>query len=806
MRAKLAKILMVIIAVVLLVSLAPTNVQIAFSSENGGKIDVFTQKEPYSGKGLNMPSDAFGPEETVILYALVTFNEIPMQNALVVFYINASSGSSFVLTGRADINGIATVNFTIPTPPIDVDESEIFGTWNVLANVLIENTVFFDTLTFKVNWLVKLLSIRAIDESLIRRTSFGIGGDVGFEITLRSIAMTVKSITIAIVIQDELNVPVNYTEIHDFQVSPNEKVVIVYSKLYLPKWSHIGNATVYVSVLTAPVAEGGVPYCPDIYTWFFITITGSLKVSFHDAAVVNCTPSAKSVEAGQSFEVSATVQNEGTEIESFNVGAYYDEVLIGTSPLVLAPYSHVTLDFTLNTSLINPGNYTIKAAIPLLNNEADTADNIFVDGIIEIKSETPIIIHDIAISNITISSSNLYVGDLLLINVSIINKGTETEQFNVSAYYNSSIVETVHIEALAPTVQTTISFVWDTSFVDEGFYQISAIAPLSDDVNISDNICTDGVVEIRLPPPHTHELDILSNPISDVTFIINGVDARTPYSAILTEGVYTIVFPYEWVDSTTGKHYVFSQWEDFFTDPTRTFSLVSDMNLIAYYEETMYTLEISSSQGGTTGPSPGNYTYPYGISVTIWAFPHAAYEFDHWTLNGINRTENPITIFMDKDYALSARFEAVLFLTYRLSITSDPILSVEFKINGMNYTTPYSATLHEENYAITMPSSFRDFATGKLYAFDHWEDSSTNLERIVILNQNMSLVAYYEEAFAGWFIPEWFYLLLPPFLVLAILLIALLYRRRRRKEEESFYSGWTAWYYCRDMRNKLSRV
>ncbi|MBS7620639.1 hypothetical protein KEJ32_00705, partial [Candidatus Bathyarchaeota archaeon] len=54
---------------------------------SGRSIDLFTQKEPFSGKGLNEPSDSFQPQEEVILYALVTYNNYPVQNKLVAFQV-----------------------------------------------------------------------------------------------------------------------------------------------------------------------------------------------------------------------------------------------------------------------------------------------------------------------------------------------------------------------------------------------------------------------------------------------------------------------------------------------------------------------------------------------------------------------------------------------------------------------------------------------------------------------------------------------------------------------------------------------
>jgi len=87
MNAKLKKLLVMPAITAILLSLAFANMKIAFSNYTGGKIDLFTQKEPYSGKGPNMPSDAFGLGEEVQIYALATYNEYPVQSLLVAFQI-----------------------------------------------------------------------------------------------------------------------------------------------------------------------------------------------------------------------------------------------------------------------------------------------------------------------------------------------------------------------------------------------------------------------------------------------------------------------------------------------------------------------------------------------------------------------------------------------------------------------------------------------------------------------------------------------------------------------------------------------
>jgi hypothetical protein len=371
----------------ILLSLTLTNIKIVGSNSTGGAIDLYTQKEPYNGKGLSMPSDAFGPQETVVLYALVTYNELPLQDLLVAFYVQVPSNTSFCRSAMTNSSGIATINFTIPTPSANVNESEVFGEWHTLANVIIDSKYFQDSLAFRVDWIVKLISVRTIDQDLSYRTNFGIGGDVGIEITLRSIAMVVKSATIAVVVHDELGVPVNYSAINDFQVQPNEKLVYIYCKLSIPKWAFVGKATIFVSALTTRSNASAVPYCPAVSTEFYILLIKPLTITFNDVAVVEVTTSAESVEVGQTVDISAVVQNEGTENESFTVSAYYDGTLIETLPMALSPYSHAVLIFAFNTTTVALGNYTITMSIPYLINEADLTDNTFIDGVVQVKAK-----------------------------------------------------------------------------------------------------------------------------------------------------------------------------------------------------------------------------------------------------------------------------------------------------------------------------------------------------------------------------------------------------------------------------------
>lgn len=509
MSTRARKIAAVLAVMAILFCFVLPDIGVAHSAGYGGNLDLFTGKEPNDGRGPNMPSDSYGPEESVILYALVTYDNAPIRSVPVAFHVVLPSNASFSLSTLTNATGIAATSLTILMPPVDANESDIFGEWSVAANAVVNSTPIQDTLTFRVDWIVKLLSVKTIDEELGYRTSFGRGGDVGLEVVLRSIALTVKTATIAIVIQDVFNAPVSYTEIDDFKLQPNEKLVYVYFKLRIPSWVIPGNSTIYVSALTSPASSSGVPYCPSISTHFSVSPYEPVLLDFHDVTVVNVVSSTPSVERGQPLAASILVGNEGTTTESFNVSVYFGNTLVNTQQVTDLPsHSGWSFDLNIDTSSSDIGNYTISASIPILANEADTTDNLFISTPIEIRPYTPPIIHNVAITNVTASNSSVYVGELVQISVNVSNKGTETETFNVSAYYDSLLIGTILTQAFPPNTYLTLVFSWNTSSVNVGFYDVSATVELSTDVDFLDNTFVDGLVEVKTKPPPIHDVAV----------------------------------------------------------------------------------------------------------------------------------------------------------------------------------------------------------------------------------------------------------------------------------------------------------
>lgn len=194
--------------------------------------------------------------------------------------------------------------------------------------------------------------------------------------------------------------------------------------------------------------------------------------------------------------------------------------------------------------------------------------------------------------------------------------------------------------------------------------------------------------------------------------------------------------------------YNFSHWTlDGTTRTENPVSITMNKNyaLTAYFEAIPppeYTLNISAMAGGTTSPAPGTYRYMSGISVTVTAIPSAGYAFDHWLLDGIAYTSNPITVLMNQNHALTAYFSEIPPPTHILTVNSTPITGVPFTINGISKSTPYTEALQEASYTVVMPSNVQ--VDADIYNFKSWEDGSTNPTRVINLISDRNIVATYE--------------------------------------------------------------
>ena len=236
----------------------------------GPYIDVYTQKEPYSGRGPNQPSDAFAPQEEVILYAYVSYNCEPQQNKPVGFEVIDPTGEIIVdRSAFTNSEGIANITFRIPWPCENPEET-IFGMWTVIAKVSVLDLTAEDTLTFEVGWIIEIVEVETVDATGQLKTSFVKGEHLYFNLTARNIAFVSKIATFTIVVYDEQDVPIGHVVLHNWVIPPGASRIFVLS-IQIPKWAYIGVANVYANAYTDLPQLCGVPYCPEMSVAFIIT-------------------------------------------------------------------------------------------------------------------------------------------------------------------------------------------------------------------------------------------------------------------------------------------------------------------------------------------------------------------------------------------------------------------------------------------------------------------------------------------------------------------------------------------------------
>jgi hypothetical protein len=310
--------------------------------------------------------------------------------------------------------------------------------------------------------------------------------------------MTEKLATLTVTINDSRSKPVDSVELSDFVVLPNETLVYAYPELFIPGNASIGVATAFACAFTEPVSGKGIPYCPQVSTHFAVTT----PLAVHDIVVLSLSPSANVVSVGDILGVNVKVKNQGNFTESFNVTAFYDSHTIGMIFINDMPAGiNETFVFHWLTQDVEVDNYTLSVSAGPVAGEKNLANNYFTDGVVSVRAPGPLIVHDIAVVNVVPASAFANIGDTLNVNVTVKNKGTATESFNVILYYSQNVIGSLRVSNLASGSQTAVTFHWSTGSVTAGTYNLTAFAvPVAGETSIVDNYFEDGSVKLAQSP------------------------------------------------------------------------------------------------------------------------------------------------------------------------------------------------------------------------------------------------------------------------------------------------------------------
>jgi len=178
------------------------------------------------------------------------------------------------------------------------------------------------------------------------------------------------------------------------------------------------------------------------------------------------------------FNASASYDPNGT-IVSYDWNFGDETVTTETEPIITHVYT-------------NAGTYTVTLTVTDNEGLADTTSAAI--------SVSPVEVHDIAVISVTASPTQVTAGELVYITVTALDKGDFPETFNVTAYYDETIIEVteVTLNAGESAIQT---FTWNTTGVPGGTHTIKAEATVVEgEVYTTDNILIDGMVTVTSPP------------------------------------------------------------------------------------------------------------------------------------------------------------------------------------------------------------------------------------------------------------------------------------------------------------------
>ena len=238
----------------------------------GRMIDVYTQyPAPFGGQGPYTPSDMFGPQSVVTLYAEVTYNYYPVNNKDVGFEIEGPFDQEtgqplpryeiWKLSARTDKNGTAWISFQLPWPCDDPEG--LFGKWKVTATVDICEEVVMDVVTFDFQYIVTWVDVTVDREPL---KEYKHCEWVEITITFKSKAQLPRDVLITAVLQDNLQTLVGFDMVWTTVGGAEPCHWICYEvtlSIHVVQWVFAGPAWIHVNAFTEDPTVGGVPYCPE---------------------------------------------------------------------------------------------------------------------------------------------------------------------------------------------------------------------------------------------------------------------------------------------------------------------------------------------------------------------------------------------------------------------------------------------------------------------------------------------------------------------------------------------------------------
>jgi hypothetical protein len=211
----------------------------------------------------------------------------------------------------------------------------------------------------------------------------------------------------------------------------------------------------------------------------------TVVVAIHDVAVVGGSFDDK-VPWGQNIICYVNVNNEGDVEETVAVLIYFGDTFVGFE-YVAVPHGTVAFNVPVlcDTSLVAPDFYLVKAEALAVVGERDLFDNNMTLGSLWVY------VLDLSVVSTVPSQLRAYVGHTVNVTVEVENEGTVDANAQLKLYYNNTLIEQRVIFLLSEELKT-FEFLWNTSGVPPGMYELKAVVVAR--VKIVGDVNGDGVV------------------------------------------------------------------------------------------------------------------------------------------------------------------------------------------------------------------------------------------------------------------------------------------------------------------------
>ena len=377
-------------------------------------------------------------------------------------------------------------------------------------------------------WPVDITSLYASNDAGDLQLGFERGKFAWFKVDVKNNAPVDREVLITVNVYDNNSIPIGIAAAR-VTITANSKVTFM-PAIWIEKWVATGTATVYANVYTDWPENDGKPLCPEKYSTFVIleseydkslpgsTSTnakgqnGSYELTFRHrpdiepgiytvivsawhagwTAYSTTTFEAISISAEPwpSFVILPPVAGPGYEVK-FD-GTYSSPEGYGDS---IVDYYWDFGDGTNATGSVvyhtfsDVGNYTVTLTV---------TDS---DGLTNSTSKTMIIKieHNIAITNME-TINPVYNDWMVYIYVTIENKGTVPESFNVTLKVNETIVQTKKVSSLQPLKSVTLKFDWNTTGFEilKNYTLVASTEILPNETDPNDNVMVSDSIEMYL--------------------------------------------------------------------------------------------------------------------------------------------------------------------------------------------------------------------------------------------------------------------------------------------------------------------